>query len=132
MESWDDRGQSIQVGAVLIFAALILLLSLYQATVVPQQNEQIEFDHSQQVQGELLDLRNAVASTFGDAARRSVSVRLGTTYPPRFLAVNPPPASLTLITTGSPIEMLASEILISVARLGAPRATTSSTLSFST
>ncbi|WP_123538681.1 Ig-like domain-containing protein [Halosimplex salinum] len=101
MESWDDRGQSIQIGAVLIFAALILLVSLYQATIVPQQNEQIEFDHSQQVQGELLDLRNAVTSAVGDAARRSVSVTLGTTYPPRFLAVNPPPASGQLRTVGT-------------------------------
>jgi len=101
MESWDDRGQSIQVGAVLIFAALILLLSLYQATIVPQQNEQIEFDHSQQVQGELLDLRNAVVSMFGDAGRQSVSVTLGTTYPPRFLAVNPPPASGQLRTVAT-------------------------------
>jgi len=98
MESWDDRGQSIQIGAVLLFAALILLLSLYQATIVPQQNEQIEFDHSQQVQGELLDLRNAVTSMFGEAARQSVSVTLGTTYPPRFLAVNPPPVSGQLRT----------------------------------
>ncbi|MFB6139016.1 MAG: hypothetical protein ABEJ26_01115 [Halosimplex sp.] len=101
MEPWGDRGQSIQIGAVLIFAALILLLSLYQATVVPQQNRQIEFDHSQQVQGELLDLRNAVVSMMGDSARRSVSIQLGTTYPSRVLAVNPPPVSGQLRTVGT-------------------------------
>mgnify|MGYP000144453400 CR=1 FL=1 len=101
MEPWDDRGQSIQIGAVLIFAALILLLSLYQATIVPQQNEQIEFDHSQQVQGDLLDLRNAVTSMLGESASRSVSIQLGTTYPSRVLAVNPPPASGLLRTAGT-------------------------------
>ncbi|WP_436931455.1 hypothetical protein [Halosimplex halobium] len=101
MEPWDDRGQSIQIGAVLIFAALILLLSLYQATIVPQQNEQVEFDHSQQVQSDLLDLRNAVVSTFGESASRAVSVQLGTTYPSRVLAVNPPPVSGSLSTAGT-------------------------------
>ncbi|MFC7195919.1 hypothetical protein ACFQL4_16920 [Halosimplex aquaticum] len=101
MELWDDRGQSIQIGAVLVFAAVVLLLSLYQATVVPQQNERVEFDHSQQIRGELLDLRNAVVSTVGDSAQRSVSVTLGTTYPTRVLAVNPPPASGQLRTVGT-------------------------------
>jgi len=101
MEPWDDRGQSIQIGAVLIFAALILLLSLYQATIVPQQNKQVEFDHSQQVQGDLLEFRNAVTSTFGESASRSVSIRLGTTYPSRVLAVNPPPVSGLLRTAGT-------------------------------
>ncbi|WP_436906801.1 hypothetical protein [Halosimplex marinum] len=101
MESWDDRGQSIQIGAVILFAALILLLSLYQATVVPQQNEQVEFDHSQQVQSDLLDLRNAVTSMFGESASRSVSIRLGTSYPSRVLAVNPPPVSGSLRTDGT-------------------------------
>ncbi|ELZ26925.1 hypothetical protein C475_08321 [Halosimplex carlsbadense 2-9-1] len=101
MEPWDDRGQSIQIGAVLIFAALILLLSLYQATIVPQQNEQVEFDHNQQVRGDLLDLRNAVTSMFGESASRSVSIQLGTTYPSRVLAVNPPPVSGLLRTVGT-------------------------------
>jgi len=101
MEPWDDRGQSIQIGAVLIFAALILLLSLYQATIVPQQNKQVEFDHSQQVQGDLLEFRNAVTSTFGESASRSVSIRLGTTYPSRVIAVNPPPVSGLLRTAGT-------------------------------
>ncbi|WP_436923522.1 hypothetical protein [Halosimplex amylolyticum] len=101
MDSWDDRGQSIQIGAVLVFAAVVLLLALYQATVVPQQNERVEFDHSQQIRGELLDLRNAVVSTVGNPSRRSVSVALGTTYPSRVLAVNPPPVSGQLRTVGT-------------------------------
>ncbi|WP_459194755.1 hypothetical protein [Halosimplex sp. J119] len=101
MESWDDRGQSIQIGAVLIFAAVVLLLALYQASVVPQQNERVEFDHSQQLRGDMLDLRNAVVSTVGDSSRRSVAVTLGTTYPSRVLAVNPPPPAGQLRTVGT-------------------------------
>ena len=87
MRAGDDRGQSIQIGAVLLFGALIIALSGYQAFVVPQQNEQVEFSHSQTVQDELQDLRNAFVSATGDVSRRSVSVTLGTRYPDRIFAV---------------------------------------------
>lgn len=97
----DTRGQAIQVGAVLLFAALITAYATYQAVVVPQQNRQVEFDHSQQVQGDLLDLRNAIVSprSGGD----SVSVRLGTQYPSRALLLNPSPpsGSLRTVDTGN-------------------------------
>ena len=101
MEPWDDRGQSIQIGAVLIFAVLILAFSSYQAFVVPQQNQQTEFEHNQAIKGDLLDLRNAVVSTLGRPSAESVSVRLGTTYPARAIATNPPPPSGTLRTVGT-------------------------------
>jgi len=52
---WRDngRGQSIQIGAVLLFGALIIALAGYQAFVVPQENEQVEFRHSQTVRSAL-------------------------------------------------------------------------------
>ena len=70
----DDRGQSIQIGAVLLFGALIVALAGYQAFVVPQQNERVEFAHSQTVQDDMQDLRNALVSATGEASTRSVSV----------------------------------------------------------
>ena len=97
----DDRGQSIQIGAVLLFGALVIALAGYQAFVVPQQNERLEFSHSQTVQDELQDLRNAFVSATGDASPRSVSVTLGTRYPDRIFAVNPGPPSGSLRTAGT-------------------------------
>ena len=97
----DDRGQSIQIGAVLLFGALVIALAGYQAFVVPQQNERLEFSHSQTVQDELQDLRNAFVSATGDASPRSVSVTLGTRYPDRIFAMNPGPPSGSLRTAGT-------------------------------
>jgi len=77
----DERGQSVQIGAVLLFATLIIAFSSYQAFVVPQQNQAVEFDHNQQVHGELQDLRNAIVSMPGGASTTATSVTLGTTYP---------------------------------------------------
>ncbi|EMA58663.1 Ig-like domain-containing protein [Halorubrum lipolyticum] len=97
--SRDRRGQSVVIGTVILFGFLILALSLYQVQVVPQENSDIEFDHSQQVEGEFLDLRNAVLSASRTGAGRSTSLKLGTRYPQRTFALNPPPASGQLSTT---------------------------------
>ncbi|MCU4801382.1 Ig-like domain-containing protein [Halobacteria archaeon HArc-gm2] len=106
----DERGQSVQIGAVLLFATLIIAFSSYQAFVVPQQNQAVEFSHNQQVQGELQDLRNAIVSMPGGGSTTATSVTLGTTYPSRALAQNPGPPSGSLRTEGTGDERVAFSI----------------------
>jgi hypothetical protein len=97
----DDRAQAIQVGAVLLFAVLILLLSTYQAFIVPDQNREIEANHVDTVTQQLQDLRNAIVSLPGTTAGRSVTVTLGVDYPARMVALNPPPVVGSLRTVGT-------------------------------
>ncbi|WP_226010498.1 Ig-like domain-containing protein [Halomicrobium salinisoli] len=97
----DERGQSVQIGAVLLFAVLVLSFSTYQAAVVPDQNRAVEISHSERVQGQLQELRNALVSTVGGGSQRSTAVALGTRYPSRAVAVNPPPPAGTLRTAGT-------------------------------
>ncbi|SEW27910.1 hypothetical protein [Halobacterium jilantaiense] len=94
----DTRGVTVQVGAVLLFATIIIALSVYQATVVPAENADVEYRHSQQVQGQLVDVRNALVSTAETGNARPATVSLGTEYPNRVFLVNPPPAAGTLRT----------------------------------
>ena len=61
----DDRAQAIQIGAVLLFGILVISFSTYQAFVVPNQNENVEFNHNQRVQGQLQEVRNAIVSMPG-------------------------------------------------------------------
>lgn len=96
----DTRGQAIQVGAVLLFATLIVSYSTYQAFVVPDQNRQVEFKHNEQVREELQELRNAVVSVTRPRSE-STSVTLGTQYPSRTLSMNPPAPTGSLRTTGT-------------------------------
>lgn len=95
----DHRGQSVQIGAVLLFAVLLLAFTGYQAVVVPQQNGRAEFDHSQRVAADVADARNAIMAAALEGEERFVDVELGTRYPLRLLALNPPPAAGTLRTT---------------------------------
>jgi len=98
----DDRGQSIQIGAVLLFAVLIILLALWQAVIVPNQNEEIEFNHNEDLQQQMTELRSTV-NTMPDArSTRSVTLDLGVRYPSRSIFRNPPPVRGTVETIGGP------------------------------
>lgn len=102
----DTRGAAIQIGAVLLFAVLIIALSGYQATVVPEQNRADEFDHSKQVQGDLQDVRNAILSTAGTGTPQSASVRLGTEFQNRLFFLNPPdPAGTLTVEAGESLTI---------------------------
>ena len=100
----DERAAAIQVGAVLLFGMLIISMATYQATVVPDQNKGVEFNHNQKVQGQMQDLRNSVVSVPSGDGGSSVTVDLGTTYPSRTLFVNPGPAYGSLRTVGTDNE----------------------------
>lgn len=100
----DERGQAVQIGAVLLFAVLIISFSTYQAFIVPNQNRQVEFTHNQEVQSQMQDLRNAIVSTPGATSTRAVSIQLGTRYPSRAVAINPGPPTGSLRTDGTTDE----------------------------
>ncbi|OYR59180.1 carboxypeptidase regulatory-like domain-containing protein [Halorubrum halodurans] len=97
----DRRGQSVVVGTVILFGFLILAMATYQVQFVPTENAEIEFEHSQQVEGEFLDLRNAILQAGSTGSVQSEPIQLGTRYPQRTFFLNPPPASGSLQTTGA-------------------------------
>ncbi|GGM54856.1 hypothetical protein J2752_000688 [Halarchaeum rubridurum] len=94
----DRRAVAGLVGAVLLFGILVISLSLYQAQVVPSENQRTEFEHSQHVQNQMEDVRNALLRTAWSGNSQPTSVTLGTRYPSRTVAVNPPPATGRLAT----------------------------------
>ncbi len=94
MKFWaDDRAQSILVGAILLFAILITAFASYQAFVVPNQNAEVEFNHNQRVGGDMVGVRNELLSTYTTGQDGYAEVELGTQFPPRLLALNPPAPS---------------------------------------
>jgi hypothetical protein len=97
---WDDsRGISALIGVMFLFAFAVILISMNQAYIVPQENSEIEFNHFQDSRSDLVDVRSSI-STAGQAdVSQYPTVRLGTNYPARIFAVNPPPPSGTLQTT---------------------------------
>jgi len=94
----DRRAVTVQVGAVLLLGVLVVLLSIYQVTFVPAQNEAIEFRHSQQAQSQLQDVRNSVTRSGSTGTTQPASVALGVDYPARVVGVNPGAVAGTLRT----------------------------------
>ena len=99
----DERGAAIQIGAVILFAFIVIAMASYQATVVPSQNSGVEFNHNQDVQSQMVDLTAGLDASARDGTRGSHSVRLGTTYPSRTFFVNPgsPSGQLRTVESGS-------------------------------
>lgn len=95
----DDRGVTVQIGAVLLLGFVVVSLSMYQATVVPQENERVEFGHNQRVVSDMQQVRNAILGTAATGASAPSAVELGTQYPARSVFVNPSPPSGTLSTS---------------------------------
>ncbi|WP_152419372.1 hypothetical protein [Halobiforma nitratireducens] len=86
----DERGVTVQVGAVLLLAILMTALVMYQLNVVPAENQQIEYNHNERVTGDLIDLRSAIATSGETNTPRPVSIALGSQYETRTFTVNPP------------------------------------------
>ncbi len=94
----DERAQSILVGALLLFAILIIAFSSYQAFIVPNQNAEVEFNHNERVQGDMVEIRNELLASYTTGRDGYATIELGTQFPPRILALNPPAASGTFET----------------------------------
>jgi len=92
----DERGVEAVVGAILLFALVVLMISIVQVSAVPAWNQQIEFEHSQRVQDDAGDLDAAISRVLSTGTGEAVSVELGTRYPPRAFLLNPPSVSGTL------------------------------------
>lgn len=97
----DKRGVSEVLGAVLVFALVLMLLVLIQTLAVPAANEQIEFDHNQRVQGDFLDLQQGATVAATRGAYQPANVEAGVQYPNRFFLLNPAPASGNVRTEAS-------------------------------
>lgn len=97
----DNRAQSVVIGSILIFAIVVTLLGVFQATVIPSANEDVEVEHSQQVRGEMQDIRNNVLQSAATGQDTRQTVKIGVEYPQRLLFINPGPTSGSIRTEGT-------------------------------
>lgn len=88
----EDRGVVVPIFVLILVGFLIIGVSLNQAVVVPNQNEAVEAEHSQQVTEEMDALIDGVWALRRGEASGSQQLSLGTGYPSRTFAVNAAPA----------------------------------------
>lgn len=96
--SGGKRGVSGLIGFTLLFALVIILISIAQAQVVPAENSQKEFKHYVKAEGQVSELRSDYIDAAETGITRSTSTKLGTRYPSRILLVNSAPPTGRLRT----------------------------------
>lgn len=93
-----SRGQSQAIGAVLIFGFIIAALGAAQVVLVPQANEEVEFNHNDRAQQDMQEVRSAIQRSAAVGSSQSESVELAANYPTRFLLLNPSEGAGTIRT----------------------------------
>ena len=95
----DTRAVAPVIGFILIVGILFVAFAGYQATTVPQQNQAAEFEHLQDVENDLVDVRRGILRAGQSDVREFATVQLGMSYPTRLIALNPPQPTGTLQTS---------------------------------
>lgn len=95
----SERGVSPIIGGVLMFGLLLGLLAVLQTAAVPTLNKQVEFQHSERIQRDVVGVEAVVRRTAATGVGESVGLEVGLRYPPRMFFVNPPPVAGSLRTT---------------------------------
>jgi hypothetical protein len=95
----DERGVSEVVGAILVFALVVAMVGIIQSQAIPNQNQEIEAQHSLEVQSDLTKFHQLASSVAADGSDRSKSFNMGTGYPARLIFFNPPRVQGQLETT---------------------------------
>lgn len=93
------------LGGILMFALVLMLLVLFQVTLVPSLNEASEFDHSERVQKDMEAVQANVLSASATGAPEELTVETGLRYPERAFLVNPPPVAGSLTTTTGTVTL---------------------------
>jgi hypothetical protein len=96
---FEDRASTQVLGFALMFSVTMTTFAIYQADVVPHQNEQVEFEHNQGMAEELGKLRGA-AQQAGHGVPTATTLGTGAAYPERAVAVNPTNPRGRLWTSG--------------------------------
>jgi len=97
----DSRAVSPVIGAVLMLAVLMLLITVLQTTAIPALNAQGEFQHNQEAQTDIVRLEATVDRVAAVGTGETATVAVGYRYPPRMVFVNPPPVAGLLRTTAA-------------------------------
>ena len=102
----DERGVSEVIGAILVFGLLVVLLAIIQTQAVPAQNQEIEFQHTLDVQGDFAQYHQAASQVTATGNEQSAAIKTGTNYPSRLLFFNPPAVQGSVRTTNSePVQI---------------------------
>jgi hypothetical protein len=94
-----NRGQAIQVGAILLILILTMAWATFQVNYVSENTKETEFEHADQTLRDMQSIQSATIVAASGGTIQSHSLNLGTQNPSNPLLVYPPDPSGTVQTT---------------------------------
>lgn len=95
----NERAQAMQIGFILIFGLFILMLTMYQANIVPDQNRKAEITHSNELEFEFSNIESNIFNTGMKGTPTTESYQMSMRYPSRLITINPYPPDWNLYTS---------------------------------
>lgn len=99
MKSFNDRGVSEVVGAMLILMIVVIYIGVIQAYEVPKWNKEIERQAYSEAMRDFLGLRSDIEYSASKDLPITSSMYMGILYPERFMLRNPGPGAYGIIST---------------------------------
>lgn len=96
--SSDERAQSVWIGFLLLLFVLVLLFTMYQTRVIPNQVAEVELQHEQEMTERMGTIRDRLYLVGVDGGTQSITFDPSPDYPARLIALNPPPPTGELTT----------------------------------
>lgn len=98
----DTRAVVPAIAFVLLLTIALSSAALFQVEVVPEENWQTEYEHSEDVQSDLVELRDLIHRSGTSGTSSAMPIGLGTQYDSRLVGINPPTPTGSISTTEPP------------------------------
>jgi hypothetical protein len=85
----NEKAVSPVIGAILMLAIGVTILTTVQLNFIPVWNAQEELDHIQKMFGDFRELKSSIDSTVHSGTISSLPIIMGFKYSPKFLVYNP-------------------------------------------
>ena len=101
----NNEAVSHVIGVVLMTAVFVTMLTMFQASVVPLWNKQVEADHIPAVYDDMTGLSSDIADSASRAIAKKSSIQLGARYPNRMIFRNPGPGAFGTLTVENDVAV---------------------------
>ena len=85
----DTEAVSGVIGAILLMAIAVTMFTMFQATVIPDLNRKVEWDHVAEVNDEMSYQKTNIRNAGGERTQHTSDIHLGVRYPNRVIFINP-------------------------------------------
>ena len=97
----DESGVTVVLGALLMFVVVVSMYSMVQAYQVPIWNAEVEWEHFDTVNDDMMALKSDIEDAALLKAPKSSKIQMGMRYPNRMFLFNPGPGVPGALTSES-------------------------------